>query len=221
MLKKGLRKYKRRRRYGKKGNFAKKVLAVVNKKAEAKKFDTEFSANITYGGLTTWNLLSGITQGTSTSRRIGDKIYVKGLRLCGQFNNVNFANVVQNSDIRWRMIVFRGKYDYALTSYPSSEVFENNSGGTPASLITSPLDTNQITPLYDQIFTTPASNYTGQIRTKLQKMYLSVNKSFTFREDDSYQKTSNLYFGVIMECGGGPTTTVSATGDVTVNFTDV
>lgn len=213
--------YKRRqqRRRGKKATFAKAVKKVLMKTTELKKFDNDFTpSNISHNTMTTWNLLNGMAQGTSQGSRIGDKIYISSLRLQQFLTNYSALGTVNNNNITYRVLIFKGKYDYSSTSYPTTEVFEANNGAAPQSVIIAPVDTSQVTVLYDRTFTL-ANNYSGQSREIINKMVLPVKQNFYFRNDDAFQKTSNLYLGICQSNLG--LAQVAPQSNVQINFKDL
>lgn len=189
--------YKKTYKKAPKQTFAKAVKAVVNKIAETKQHSTDPGyTNLFPGTLTTWNITNGLTQGNNTSQRDGDKIYIKTLRLSSQMNNYSLAGAVVNGTVFYRIIIFRGKYDYSFSSYPASEVFESNAGAVPVNNLTARLDTNQITPLYDRVVRLDQNDTNQQCAMHILKT-IRVNKNFYFKDDDNYGKVSNLYLGVV------------------------
>lgn len=200
-----------------KGKFARAVKAVLNKVAESKRYTLEASGTAISGTLNTWNITSGLTQGTNTSQRVGDKIHIKSLRLRTTVLNKS-SGVTTSNQTLIRVIVFRGKYDYSVTNYPAGEVFEINAGSITSYNYQAPIDLNQVTPLYDKIhYLTP--NFSGQVLTKLVEAQIRIGKDFTFREDDNFGKTSNLYVGVVCQTDGGGSAILLH--DHTLSFTDV
>lgn len=181
--------------------FVTKVKQVINKVAEKKRYtyDPSSFSNITSSnGCTTWNLLNGIAQGTGQGDRIGDKIHLRSIRGAVEMINCNNvgANPV-NTDITYRVIIFRGKYDYSSTSYPYGEIFTGNEGSLPNNTVAAPLDVDQITVLYDATYVLlPHPLSATTIRKHIHKFTLPVNKTFTYRNDDAFQKNSNLYLCV-------------------------
>lgn len=202
--------------------FAKKVWSAVNSKAEVKMWNREQGfSNVSSAGATTYNLLSGLLPGTGTSSRIGNKIFLKNLRLAVEFQNSDFTGTnICNSGYGMRVIVFRGKYDHSSTNYPTSEIFESNSGGTPATqYINARLDRNQITPLFDKVMTIPGNNYVSQVCKQFRTFWIKINKTYNFREDDSFGATSNLYVAFVS--GAGPSEGVCQTMSASLTYTDV
>lgn len=190
----------RRRKYTKKAPtkaFASKVKAVINKVAENKKYtlDGSFSNVPAQVGCTTWNLLNGIGQGTGSGDRVGDKIYLKSIRGALELiNATSLGGTPISTDVTFRVVIFRGKYDYTSTSYPYGEIFEGNEGALPNNAVTAPIDLDQVTVLYDGSHViTPHPLNASTIRKQIMKFSIPVNKSFTYRSDDAFQKNSNLY----------------------------
>lgn len=220
MKKLNLTQKKRKSRMPKKATFASKVKAVINKTAERKSYTTDgnFTNVASVNGFVTWNLLNGIVPGNSTAQRIGDKIFVSSTRARIELANHNILQTVANTDVHFRIILFRGKYDYVSTNYPGPEVFEGNAGSLPNNYLTAPIDLDQVTPLYDQIHTLTANNITGQLRLAIHQMNKMINKQFNFREDDSYQKNANLYLGVAQYNPQGQQVAVRPC--VTLKYTD-
>lgn len=205
-----------------KKTFASKVKSVIAQTAEKKRITTDpgtFSVTNNALGFTTWNLLTSLVQGTGTDDRIGDKIHLTHCRLRLQMENVNNTGTVVNSDIHYRIVLFRGKYDYTLSSYPGGEVFEANAGGIPSNYVLSPIDLDQVTPLYDKIVKIQAPQYAGQLRGAVHEALIPINKTFNFREDDAFGKTSNLYLGVAQINANGAAARASPT--VQMVYTDV
>lgn len=190
---------KRSTRYKKKqrGGFAKAVMSVVNKKSETKQHTTVGQRNYNAGvEWNTWNLTNNMIQGLNTSQRIGDKVFIKQLRLSMAVQNSSNLGSSNNSAL-FRVVVFRGKYDYALTSYPETEVFELNAGANPSpNGIFARIDTNQVTPLYDKVHLLPEASLGGQILSRHFLKLIRINKQFMYKDDDNYGKSSNLYLGI-------------------------
>lgn len=212
------RRYKARMSKRPTKTFQKQVLSVVNKIAEKKRWNKiiDTSLGISNNAFITWNLLDGIIQGTNTANRIGDKIFLKNLRL--SLDLTNFASSTTNSTVRYRVVIFRGKYDYSSTNYPTGEVFENNAGSVPNYVLSAPIDLNQVTPLFDRtVLITPS--YGAQKVHKHLLLNKMLNKAFTFREDDTYGKTSNLYLGIFQVNNEG--VAVNIQGNCQVSYTDV
>lgn len=186
---------------------ARRTMAIVNRSAETKKFmnSTDYS-NLGVASLVTWNLTQ-IPQGNTLSSRIGDKIFVKSLRLAVNVNNIVPGGTAMNDSANFRIIVFRGKYDYSATSYPTSEVFMSNNGAFPVGTeyTSAALDTKQITVLLDRSIVI-ANNYSGQIAQAERVYSIPINKSFSLRNDDNFGKYSNLYFGIVQTNWNGLST---------------
>lgn len=214
-----------RKRKAKSVRFAKQVMSVVNKRAEQKTWTKESGwTNLSVATSNSQNLLVGLLQGGSTSNRIGDKIFIKNIRSKILISNTNASGSGPiNNAVAMRMILYRGKYDYSTTGlYPLTEIFEGNAGNTPAcSWTVAPIDTNQVTVLWDKPFVFPQSSVSGAVNRKIFDITTKINKTFYFRDDDNFGKNSNLYFAIVYEA--------SATGDGTpainqahrVLFTDV
>lgn len=198
--------------------FKKKVMSVVTKAAEKKRFTTELNGAVTHSSMTTYNLTNGLVKGTNSAQRIGAEVSLKTLRLSASCYNKSSLGTIINQGMRWRVIVFRGKYDYNLTNYPTSEVFEANAGSAPINIITSPIDLNQVTLLHDQTFTL-VNPYSGVELPRVFTKYIKINKKFRFKDDDEYGKTSNLYIGFCQE--NGATQNAVFNGHVTLSFTDL
>lgn len=210
-------KQQRQRRYNK-GGFAKKVLQVVNKAAEHKKFTTELNGAVTHASFTTYNLTNGLVKGTNSAQRVGSEVRVTSLRNSFACYNKTSLSAIINQGMRWRVVIFRGKYDYSLTNYPATEVFEANAGSAPINIITAPCDLNQVTVLYDKTFTL-WNAYSGQEIMKLMTNYIKINKTFRFKDDDDNQKFSNLYIGFAQE--NGSTSNAVFNGHCTISYTDI
>lgn len=218
--------YKRLRRKQaykpRKGGFAKAVMKVVNKRAESKQYTTSAEGN--YLGSTdfqTWNITHNLPQGTTTSSRIGDKIFIKQIRLSLALRNWNSLGTRNSDGFLFRVIVFRGKYDYATFNYPASEVFELNAGASASpNYALARLDTNQITPLFDKVISFPQSNFQNQSNVKHMLKLIKVNKSFMYKDDDTFAKTSNLYVGFVPYIYGAEGT-CGHTHNISFTYTDV
>lgn len=196
------KRYQKKKQLKGKNKFAKAVMSVVNKKAEQKQYTT-FAGAQNYANqtdFTTWNITKGLGQGTNSSQRVGDNIFMKQLRLSLTARNYQSNTLaVCPHTTNLRVLVFRGKYDYSLTSYPASEVFELNAGSSAsADLLNARIDTNQVSPLLDRIIELPA-NQTGGVQYIQKQMMrlLRINKTFKYRDDDDNGKTSNLYIGIV------------------------
>lgn len=194
------------------------VKKVINRVAEKKQWNKtiDYTLGVPHNTLATWNLLDGLIQGTNTGQRIGDKVNLRRMRLSLLLHN-NASSTV-NDSVSFRIILFRGKYDYSSTNYPVNEVFENVAGSAPVGIITAPMDLNQITPLLDKTITIQ-NGYSGQKLLKPFTMYKYLNKTFNFRDDDTYGKVSNLYLGVYQI--NSATSPVYVTGNCSISFTDV
>lgn len=214
------KKINRRKRYQKKG-FAAKVMSVVNRKSEQKHWNCQSGfADVVPGTTNSYNLLHGLSQGTSTSTRIGDKIHLKNAKVSILHQNTYGVGAVGNSGYGLRVVIFRGKYDYFATNYPMTEVIEGNSGVAPSTPeVLAPLDTNQITPLFDKLYTFKGNQYSGQIVKGYINFWLPINKNFNFREDDAYGQNSNLYIAFIPDTVG--TERFTKTFSVRLAYTDV
>lgn len=212
------KRYNKRRAKGATPTFKKKVLSVVNKIAEKKQFNTTISntLGVPNATLTTWNLLVGLNQGTNTAQRVGDKIYIKNIRLATEL--FNSASSTADSTVNWRVMLFRGKYDYSTTSYPIGEVLENNAGSAAFHPPNAPMDLNQVSPLFDRnILLT--NNYAGQKVRKNMTLTIPVNKTFYFRDDDNFGKVSNLYLAVYQ--ANQSSVSCDIFGNMTIRYTDL
>lgn len=212
--------YKRKINYKpRRKGFAAKVMNVVNKKAEVKQHTYEPGGIVlTDNSLTTWNLNATLGQGTTTSQRIGDKIFIKNLRIKGELENWDrLTGVTSNVPITFRIIVFRGKYDYLLSNYPITEVFERTAGVNPTNYVSARVDRNQVTCFYDKTFQLNNSELGLKKAIDILK-YIKMNKQFKFRDDDSFGQSSNLYLGIVSQSSYDPLTPRSA-GLLNFSFT--
>lgn len=197
-----------------KEDFARKVIAVVNRRSETK----SWSYVQAFTGLSSWqtyNLTAGITQGANTAQRIGDRIFIKTLRIRHYFQNTDSVGSTTNPHTgQFRIVVFRGKYDNFALNYSVNEVFEGNAGDTNYQTITAKIDTNQVTPLKDKQVSaripsafmdtrvTPNFINSNVLQTYVEYT-IKINRNFVFKDDDAYGKTSNLYLGIVYQNGGG------------------
>lgn len=201
-LQKGKRTYKRRVKGTTK--FAKAVMAVVNRKAESKMWAKDFGwTTLAYNATNSFNLTQGLGQGTATNMRIGDKIFIKNIRIGALIGNMtNGGNFSHNNSTQVRCVVFRGKYDYNISNYPLSELLEGSGGLTSTSSnVCARIDLNQVDLIGDKVINVPQNQVTGSIKKHYFGWTLPVNKTFHYREDDAYGKTQSIYVAFISEIG--------------------
>lgn len=224
MLKKGWKKTNAPRVTRKSTNtrFAKKVMAVVNKKAEIKEnsVQTQFVDYSNTLNWTAYNLVNNLARGTNSSQFVGDKIYLKGLRIALACQNTNsLGGGVHGDAYNVRVVVFKGKYDYNLTNYPLTEVFEGNAGSTPLNYMLARIDRSQVTPIMDRtIFLREPSLNTTTVR-QIRNWYLRLNQTLRIRDDDVNGKTSNIYVGLLYQCGQTQTSAIQS--NYSLIYTDV
>jgi len=204
--------------------FASKVMAVVNRKAETKSYSTQVGFNAldsVSNTWKTWNLTNGVIRGTNESQVIGDKFFIKQLHTRMLFQNTNLAGSAIHTDgYCLRVVVFRGKYDYSLSNYPSGEVFEGNAGSTPAdTIVIARIDRDQVTPLFDKVYYFSGAPLTGAIERQFKEIKIDINKSFNIRNDDNFGKLTNLYLGMAYTSATSSQSINAHTS--TITFTDV
>lgn len=196
------KKYSRRRRYRPKKflgrKFKRAVKSVLYKQAETKSFiagaslypiDTDFGCQ---------NLNTGIVQTTSSEGRVGEKIFIRNIRIRGA---VTMTNIATNSNGKsYRIMVVRTKTLLGPSATNQTMTLSNVFRVSPtggANITQMHVDLHKVDVLYDKVGTI-IPNFDHQGKIKPIFINIKINKNEFFEADNSgFFKTKNywLLFG--------------------------
>jgi len=224
--KKGVRKYYKKRTTGKRLT-AKKVAAIARrvtmKAAETKSYLQNSFLDPVDDLIGCQNLIYPISQGTGAGSIIGEKLYIKNIRIKGRL----YSNTATNKNSKLcRIIVFRTKKQLTNTSTNSilsSDLFQNSVGGLAAK---GHVDLHKVQLLVDKTFTihmdlgdvTGTAGYRKQIPWEIN---VPVNRTEYFDQDNSgYLKSSNIYLAYTASDGSATLNPAVCEYSWAVNFKD-
>lgn len=179
---------KRRKRGMYKGNsFVKKVTQTQ----PAKHFNYNFGQTLTKGAMYVWSPTQAVIRGTNDDQRVGDTIYLAGLKFNGLFNTNNTASAYQ-----YRFIIgFTGEEFAASTLatgvISSNQVFQSN---TSSPIITNGLvNPKAFTVVYDEkIIVNSVLSGVADAQPLVGTITFN-DKKFLYQSDGStYGKLTNL-----------------------------
>lgn len=189
---------------------------------DSKYLSYNYSSNVTYGTLLWFNALAGISAGTGTGNRIGERIFVENLS-----NRLIFSNsgaTTANSGVTFRVLLVASTYKYSsatLTSgsFTSANVFMSPIPTDQAIAITDPRECKV---LCDEVVSIKPS-ISGQVEQEYLHMACDFNSWYEYETATSNGEVANLYWVIIGDSiYGTPGTTVAGNviGQSTVLFRD-
>lgn len=197
-----------------KKQLTKVVKAIVNKGAETKFYAQNWSYQYLNGAMRVCNLTNAITQGVSTSNRIGDKIYIKGVSLKMVHSNI----IVVPTAIHYAFIASDEEITgFNTTATPSDYI---RSGSADSDLWRLDKDKIQIMKRGVSRIKDAAANNTNE-KKSFRNIYCKFNKSYQYNPATGYGRLKNYYLLTWANVSGGGLATANGTFDLVVYFTDV
>lgn len=210
------KKYKKTSK-GSKSAIKKTILSMATT-YNAQKNDNVLAQNMTMNNIYS-TTISRIGAGTADDQRIGDEVYLLGLKVKGNFITPTASNAYQ-----YRIIVGWSGEEYNLTNFGSSgaatgltstELFMPQSGAVYAT--THIINNKAFNVLYDQTIDLN-SQLTGTSDIYGVDFYLPLNKKFPYQAAGSFfGKFKNLYLVVVSTVGTGGTPLTTASGNCNLN----
>lgn len=208
-----------RRKNAKKAKIGKQIKATIYKMIKAKAETKNFTGYATTATLSdrsffTSNFLHQISQGTSGSGRIGDKMFVKGISIKGIFqnsleNNVNFHVAFVQSDIENNAIM--SSSSLSNTDFMSNTATHANNWR---------LDPEKCKIILHKNFY--VRDYAGSTKEKTlsKNLYFKINKNLTYKPN-GYFLGHNYYVLLWASVPGGGLNFLGCQLDYKIYFKDL
>lgn len=200
---------------------AKIARAVTMKAAETKSYITSVADTVTDNVYRTVCVNYGIGQGAASEQKLGEKIFVKNLRIKGKVFQTSSGGASMLQRIG-RIVVFRSKKNLA-TSNPATLTRSDLMRTGGASYISADhVDLHKVNLLYDQTFLFPLQNATDQYTNHLIDINIPINKTCYFDSDttNNYFKNEDIYIAYAIYTNGGITTPGTYIFNYSLNFKD-
>lgn len=204
---------------GKSKNLIKKtILSMADTKVHCQN-DSALAQNMTMNNIYTANISGKIGFGTAENQRVGDEIYLMGLRIKGNFLTDTASNCYQ-----YRLIVGYTGEEYNPTNFGSSaagtglsaaEIFHPTTGGNY--LTSAPVNPKAFTALYDETVDMN-SQLTATSDIYGIDVYVPLRKKFPFQAGGAFLgKFKNLVVVVVSTVGRSGTPLTTASGSVNLS----
>ncbi len=157
---------------------------------------------VTHDTIYSWSPTQGIVQGTANDERIGDSLYLTGLRIKG-FNvtDTPAAGYSMRIMVGWTGEEYAAANTFNSSSLSANELFLPGTGGTWNQ--TGIVNPKAFTLLHDQVVTMN-SLITGISDLNSFDQFIPINAKMVYQSDASSQgKLRNLYVVVIGNVVGG------------------
>jgi hypothetical protein len=180
-------------------------------------------ANFAHNTIYTHNLVSGITQGTTQSTRLGNEIFIKNIQ--GSFSFDTAGAAFPLSGIAIRLMVVALTQQYASVDFTSGVGSSDLFAGSSVLLTVARPDPRLCRVICDDVIhiqpsVSTTTGYSGTVKTF--SLGCAVNQPFEYRAATVYGTAANLYFlaiPVTSNGANGTTTVCSLAADIVVSFT--
>lgn len=217
--------------YRKKSKSSKTVSIAPKQKKAIKQIvkkeikSTEETKIYSTGSATSTNLVSStiytlapcqlINQGTNNNNRIGNDIYLQGIKLHMLFQNRAQQTLFFRISVIWHIDQWNGNWSYNGSAIGSTEIWYTSSNVCQAPFNTKNTGTQV---LYDKVFnvsTTVNNGVTPYYKQTMFKKYIKINKKLTYLAGSQLFKNKQLYILVTpFSLDSGITQGVSSVGAI-------
>lgn len=159
----------------------------------------------THNTFYTFNLTSGIAQGTTDNGRIGDEIHIDALK----YNCMLSSSGSQNNSISCRLLIVKSPKQYNVNVWGSglgqSELAQYGQYATGSTYSANLLiDPKKVTVLMDKAFTlTP--QIASQNVQHIERGIIKIDQKFVYNSDTVYGKMYNIYMVFVCSAVGATT----------------
>lgn len=173
--------------------FNKQVKKVIHKQSETKSYLDNVSGQNLYNDFVyAQNLNYGISQGVNSEQIIGEKLFVKNIRVKGQVTSL-CGTTPSNGQLAYRVLIVRTKK--ALTSSWSAVTFSDIfRGSTTAVASRAMVDLHKVDVIYDKTKIIGQPNNSAVAMMSHVDFNIKINKNHFCDQDNSgYFKDKNYY----------------------------
>lgn len=196
---------------------AKIARAVTLRTSETKSYYSTYTTSPLDDNYVAQNLIYPISQGAGSENIVGEKMFLKNIRLKG-FMQINQPNATTTTRCA-RIIVFATKKQLTNSQTIITDTDLVRTGGASSSLCEH-VDLHKVDLLYDNTWTL-TQNLANQIETIPFNINIPINKTVYFDADNSgYLKNKNYYVAFCGRDGGLTSNPVLFVHNYAVNFKD-
>lgn len=218
VVKKGVTKKKLAQNLSK-AQVARIARQVTLKTAETKSYIANIADSVTDNVYRVVCLNYGMVEGNTAETRVGEKVFIKNVRIKGTALNTSGGGASMLQRIG-RITVFMAKKNLA-TSSPSTLTTRSDVFRGTAYIHSDHVDLHKVTLLYDNTFLFPLQNATDQYTNKLIDINVPINRTKFFDSDtQTYFKDMDIYVAYGIYTNGGITTPGQFIFNYAVNWKD-